>query len=353
MAGVFGYVGGSVDNLLDTFVTQTSTAVSAGIAPLAVTGVTIYVMLYGWAVLRGEVGEPINTFMWKAFKISLIMALALSSGLYQSEIVGMATGIQTALTQMVAPSAAGDIWQVLDDFDAKGGLLAETIMDHGVGLMPWGGYLDLFAGALVYLANAAILIICGGFTMIAVVSSKFILGIGPMFIMALAFPVVANFFTAWFTKFMNYSFLLMTLAALVGFSLAVCTGYITKFSDPGNTTNQVSDAVGLVVVAMSLVLLVWQAPGFAAGLSGGTQLHAGGAGAAVGAAIGGYVMGKLFGGGNKDDDKGSAGGGSVSEGKGNGGGGGDSGGGGDGGKGPPSVPAYRRASYDNMGSNSK
>ena len=49
---------------------------------------TIWVALYGWAVLRNEVSETVaRSFMWKVFKIGLVLAFALQSGFYISNVV--------------------------------------------------------------------------------------------------------------------------------------------------------------------------------------------------------------------------------------------------------------------------
>ena len=49
---------------------------------------TLWVALYGWAVLRNEVAETVPTFLWKVFKIGLVLAFALQSGFYIANVVG-------------------------------------------------------------------------------------------------------------------------------------------------------------------------------------------------------------------------------------------------------------------------
>lgn len=346
-AGIFGFLGGSIDNFLGAFVTKTATAMSTAITPIVITGLTIWVIVYGLAVMRNEVSEPFSVFAWKAFKISLILSFALSGGIYQSEIVEGANAFQNALSQIVAPTGGGDIYKVLDDFDNRGAQLAIEIIKQGVYALPVGGWLDLGAGLLVFIASAALLIIAGGFTIIAKVAIAFVLGVGPMFIATLAFPPVAKFFDAWLAKLVNYSLLIMILAFSIALSISICDAYLATMQASQDSTNAIADAFGLVILSCCLVLLVWQSPNLAAGLAGGSALSGGG----LGQVAVGYLMGmKSQVGGNKD----KGGGGNIENGGGSDGGG--SGGGGSGGsyrgdsgggrRNTDRIPAYKRASAD-------
>ena len=39
----------------------------SAITPIALSAMTMWVALYGWAVLRNEVSETVPTFVWKVF----------------------------------------------------------------------------------------------------------------------------------------------------------------------------------------------------------------------------------------------------------------------------------------------
>jgi hypothetical protein len=61
--------------------------------------------LYGWAVLRNEVSETLPTFMWKVFKIGLVLAFALQSGFYISNVSDTANGLAMGVATTFLPSA--------------------------------------------------------------------------------------------------------------------------------------------------------------------------------------------------------------------------------------------------------
>ncbi|MEI2677706.1 MAG: type IV secretion system protein [Burkholderiaceae bacterium] len=87
---MFNWVGMQLDGILSTYVLGVVTALMAGIAPIALTAMTVWVALYGWAVLRNEVPETVPTFLWKVFKIGLVMAFALQSGFYIANVADTA-----------------------------------------------------------------------------------------------------------------------------------------------------------------------------------------------------------------------------------------------------------------------
>lgn len=350
MSGVFSYLGGSIDAALATFVTKTSAQVAAGIAPVVTVGLSIYFLIYGYAVMRNEVSDPINVFVAKALKISFILACSVSGAFYQSNIVGFFQGwqdglvsiVQTSNPNLTSTATAKNMYEVLDNFDDQGTELALVILGRGISKLPVGGWLDLIAGIVVFVGNTVFLLIAGGLTILAKVASAIVLALGPLFIVSLAFPATQKFFDAWLSKIINYILLAVILAVVVSISVAICTGYMEVALDAAkeSTTNQISDAFSLILLYGSLLLIIYQAPHIASGLAGGASLSGGGAGQ--------FLMGMIAGrSGNRPEPKPPGTGGSI-EGQGTGSRG--TGGPGSGGN-PPKVPAYKRASSRKYGSN--
>lgn len=348
VGGIATFVSGSVNNALNTFVTQTSTALSAGLAPIVATGLSIWAITYGLATMRQEVNEPIMGFVKYFLKVSIILGIALSSGVYQSEIVEGVYAMTNWLISMVVPGSSGDIYTVIDQFDAKVSELGLVIIGHGFTLLPWGGWLDLLAGLITLVGSAIMVLILIGFSITATVATKFMLGIGPAFIASLCFPPIAKFFESWMSKVVNYMFLTMGLAVASSMALTIIGAYVNNFTSNQGTTNEIADAIGLVVAEGAILVLIWQMPNIASGLAGGAALSGGGVGAFVAG-----MLAKQMTGGDKDKKKEDEdGGGSVEKGGGGSGGsgragGGNSSGGGGGGSGGR-VPAYRRAALDRL-----
>lgn len=346
-SGIFTFLAGNIDGALGKFVTQTSVALSAGIAPLVVTGITMWIMLYGMASMRGEVQDPVMGFVKSAIRLSFIFGIALGAGIYQSMIVETVYAFQSGLGQIFSPDAA-NIFAALDKFDNKSTEHAMVIMGRGYTALPMGGYLDICAGLILLLTNAVLLALCGGFALLAKVSLTFVLALGPLFIVALAFTPINKFFDAWLSKVLNYVLMTVCLGAVLTFALTISSDYIDTMI--ANTNNEgisaMSDAFGLVMVNGALLVVTYHLPQLVAGLTGGTPLS--------GAGLASFVGNKIFGGGGKSSggkdggEGGGKGGGSVSNNSSTSTNNTSSSGSSSGSSGGGSVPAYRRATLDRL-----
>ncbi len=284
--GIYSGLGRAIDGFLSTYVVSVSNSLALGITPIVASGITLWVILYGFAVSRGEVDEPFNVFAWKTTQFSIIMAFALSGGIYQQEIVDTVYALQSGLAKLVAPnsgivSATGNnICELIDSLDEKTGEMGLFIIMRGASKLPIGGWLDLVAGLLVLFANTVLIVMCGGFVLMAKVAMAFVLGTGPMFIACLAFPPVRKFFDAWLSKLVTYLLMVVVLAFAVGLSISIADSYLqhalstrAEIADP---VNQVKEAFALFALYITLCIFVYQAPQIAAGLAGGTALTGGG-----------------------------------------------------------------------------
>ena len=80
---------------------------ATGLVPVALALITIYIGVYGLAVMRGEASEPVGIFAWKMVKVGAILSFALPGLYYSGNVVAWATGLQDGLaTLFVAPRAA-------------------------------------------------------------------------------------------------------------------------------------------------------------------------------------------------------------------------------------------------------
>jgi hypothetical protein len=69
---MFTWVGHQFDAILSTYVLGVVSIADDCDCSDRADCMTIWVTLYGWAVLRNEVSETLPTFMWKVFKIGLV-----------------------------------------------------------------------------------------------------------------------------------------------------------------------------------------------------------------------------------------------------------------------------------------
>src|SRR5437899_1786610 len=101
---MFNWVGTKFDAVLNTYVLNVVTSLIAGLVPLAIGVMTIWVLVHGWAVLRNEVVETVPTFLWKLFKISIVLLLSLNAGLFISQVADTANSLSLGVATTFLPS---------------------------------------------------------------------------------------------------------------------------------------------------------------------------------------------------------------------------------------------------------
>src|SRR5512147_2459909 len=130
---MFSWVGSQFDGVLNTYVLGVVSALMTGIAPIALTAMTLWVALYGWAVLRNEVAETLPNFMWKVFKIGLVLAFALQSAFYIVNVADTANALamgvaSTFLPSGVDPATVNTPYALLDKFNDDASAQVSDIM---------------------------------------------------------------------------------------------------------------------------------------------------------------------------------------------------------------------------------
>jgi type IV secretion system protein VirB6 len=338
--GLWQFLSGSIDNALSTFVTSVSSSIASAITPAVTAGVTIWILMYGWAVMRGEVHEPVHQFTLRAFKISAILAVALSSGAYQSYVVEFVNGLATGLVQTVMPGTDSNMFSAIDQLDARAFALTQMLWERGTDLMPWGGIADLISALIVGVSAALAELVMAGLLLLAKVALSFMLAVGPLFLACFAFGPTKRFAEGWISKIANYSVLIFFLAAAAGICLSIYETFVNRFLADSAINNPLGDAFSLLALAGAINVLIIQLPGVAAGITGGAAIS-GAAAMAIGAFLGRFSGG---GGGGEQSQpfmKTEKGGGSIS-----GGAGGKGGRPADNGTGQ--MPAYQRATHERL-----
>jgi type IV secretion system protein VirB6 len=130
---MFTWIGTQFTTVLDTYVVGVVSTLMTGLAPIALTALTIWVALYGWAVLRNEVPETVLTFVWKVFKIGLVLAFALQSGFYIANVADTANALATGVATTFMPAAADPMtisspYALLDAFNDKASKLTLDLL---------------------------------------------------------------------------------------------------------------------------------------------------------------------------------------------------------------------------------
>jgi type IV secretion system protein VirB6 len=278
MSGLLSSLEVSVDSYLNKFVITTSSSIATAIAPLVIVGFSIWILTYGYAVMRQEVSDPINVFVKNMIKFALVSSFALGTGIYQKDIIGAVQNLSSGLVSAVSTSSVTSTSGILGSVDSlndKGVELAVEVLAAGVSKLPMGGWLDLVSGILILFANGVLAFICGGYTLFAKVALSFLLALGPLFIACISFAPTAKLFDAWLGHTLNFVLLPVLMAISVGFSLSIADSYLSAIiaaQSSAEPPNSITDAFSLVTLYAILIFITYQATHISAGLTGGVAL---------------------------------------------------------------------------------
>lgn len=326
---------GSTFETAASVINSASAAISQVILPVVILVLTIWVTNYGIAVYRGEVHQPVMNFIGKNYKMLFFLVFGLSAGVFQKMIVPSVMEFNTGLMNAVAGSATGTIAGIkcsgsgpygamdcfVDQIFTLVGFFFEAAVKEGGLTNLIDGILYILSGLLIFFGAA----LFGVFMMFELIEARLMLfmalGLGPLFIVAGAFPKTENFFNNWVAKLVNLAILNALLVIYVGMALKIFMGSFADFTAyvavnnasaatgnlsaidvvPGlteSTTTQANSYAShgnVFLVSMQIVLqlvvlafLAMKIPNLASGLTGGGY---GGSGAA--AFVGGMMTQSL------------------------------------------------------------
>ena len=263
------------------YATRVSGQLAAGLVPVALALVTVYIAVFGLAVMRGEAPEPIGTFAWKMVKVGAILAFALPGLRYSANVVAWATGLQDGLAMLfVAPGALAP----LTTFGALD--VANTTANQQLALL-WkdaGMFrLDLVLASILFSLGTTIFLVLGAFVaLLGKLILTFALAIGPLAILCLLFKPTARFFDSWLSFVLGAVVLSWFVFFALGMSLYVSDKVVAAIADGSAFVAGVPGSVGALEAAGTylavmclLAVMLYQAPSLAPSLTGGASIQSG------------------------------------------------------------------------------
>lgn len=290
---------------LTSFVSSSVTNLASYVDTPLRAAVTLYIVLYGFAVMRGAIVEPIMDFAWRAVRLVAIVLLATNAGTFQAYVTGL---FFESLPREIGNAITGA------GLDMESGEPFDTLLTRGIEvaqkIYDQAGLTDVFPALIagVLLVFTAV----SGFLQFAIllyakIGLAVVIALGPVFIALMLFEATRPLGEAWTRQVANFIVLHVLVVALVGLMLTTVEGFVEKYGADATTGG------GLIVgaVAISAVLglagyISLQLPEIAGGLAGGgaslsarmlnrtlySPAYTAGVAAAVGALAGARVAGQ-------------------------------------------------------------
>lgn len=271
---VFTSIGQTIDNATTTFVTDVATDTIATIYPWAIACLTLYIMLYAYMIIFQKVESPGNDGVVKAAKIIIIGTMALNADMYLNGVVSALKGIEEGLTSAFSGSGGGPIYTSLDNSLSKG---LELILQckqkaQEAGWTEVSTSIGWWIIAAIIAVGFALVVVVGGIAvMVSTFYLKILFAIGPVFILAMMFPITARFFEAWFGYVMNHTLIVALTAVVLTLGVTIYDHEISKVVMDSDQ-NMLGVALELLVVAAILYAVTKGVMSMAAALAGGLTM---------------------------------------------------------------------------------
>jgi type IV secretion system protein VirB6 len=265
--GFFQSFSAWLDGQLASYIGTNTTRVAASISPALISLAAVYVMVWGWLQLTGQIPEPFTMGLKRIGRLALILGVALQLWLYNPVIVD---SVYQAPAQLAAGvTGVADPVRTLDAIWDSGGAAAGALWSNG----------SLFSGDTgFYLAGLALWLLVGllcVYTMFLFALSKValsvLLALGPLFIMAALFDSTRRFFDAWVAQLATYGLITILTVLVAVLLLQLVQTYAVQTAALGSAIATV-DVLNLALVTVLALLFMRQVMPIAASLGGGAPL---------------------------------------------------------------------------------
>lgn len=270
-SSLFSKIFQKADQGFNHYLTSTTSSVVSAITPAAITLLSIYVMLWGWSMLRGVISEPIMDGVTRIVRLSVICGIALSAGFYSGYVSDWLWSTPDAIANVIAgrdtPSSITFLDNLLGRFFTLGSKFMTAASQEATMGIP---DLQLFFAAISILLIG---IVVTSYTAFLFILSKMalavLLSVGPIFIFLSTFEATKKFCDSWIGQVLNYVFLIMLTAACVKLILVFIEHYFVVMI---NAEPNIGDAIQLVGIALIGILVLIQTPSIASSLGGGVAI---------------------------------------------------------------------------------
>jgi type IV secretion system protein VirB6 len=265
--GFFGQFAVWLNALLASYISTNTARIASAISPAVVTLGTVYVMIWGYLQLTGQIQEPFIAGVKRIAVLAIVFGVSLNLWLYQSLLVNtfFTAPAQLAGTVIGAYSPVAIVDQIMD----QGANAGELLMAKG-GLL--NGNLSFYiAGIAVYVLTGITAVYTMFLLALAKIALSVLLALGPLFVALLLFDSTRRFFEAWLAQLSNYAFIAILTVLVAALMLQVVQAAATQAVSTGGGIT-IAEAVRLCLAAGLTVLVMRQVMPMAAGLASGLAL---------------------------------------------------------------------------------
>src|SRR5580700_10330331 len=265
--GFFAEFNTWLNGLLAGYIGDNTARIAGALEPAIVTLGVIYVMVWGYLELTGQIEEPFIGGVKRIITLAVILGCALQLWLYNTVIVDTFFDAPAQLGAVVV--GAFNPVDIVDQIIFEGGDAANLLIQKG-GILD-GNFAYYLAGFGVYLIVGLTAIYTIFLLALSRIALSVLLALGPLFIALLLFDSSKRFFEAWVAQLANYALITILTILVAALMLRVVTVAAQQAANAGGGI-EIANAVRVCLAAGLTFLVMRQVMPMAAGLASGLAL---------------------------------------------------------------------------------
>lgn len=277
-----------LNDALTTYIGDVAGNVIGAISGVAYSMLMIYMMLWGWTMLRGMISEPITDGITRIVRLAVIVGIALNVGRYSTYISTFLWNSPEAMAGIVANGYSNpeSNIQFLDGLMSRLFDLGSAYYKSAfASLAPFPDLGKLITAFLIWVAAVVATAYAAFLLALSKMALAILLGIGPIFVLLLIFEGTKRFFEAWLGQALNYVFLVILTAGAIKLMMTIIVKYLDVAASGAMASPSLEKALPAIVMCLISALVMMQLPSIASSLGGGVAISTlGAAGWTFGAA---------------------------------------------------------------------
>lgn len=265
----------TLSSVLTSYIGDVSSSMIGAISGVTYTLLMIYVVLWGWTMLRGMISEPITDGLTRVIRLVVVITIAINIGYYNVFIRDFLWNTPDALASVVASGYSnstsnvqyldvlmGRMYDIGSAFWVKANTGVTPIPDFGL----------LIVAILVWVAGAAVTAYAAFLLILAKMGLAIVLAIGPLFVLGLLFEGTKRFFESWLAQALNFVFLVLLVAAGIKLILTIISLYLGVVEGAILANPTIDKTIPALILSLIGTLVLMQSQSIASSLGGGVAI---------------------------------------------------------------------------------
>ena len=260
---IFGPAYTFVDGKLDQFLDAGASRVIAEISGPLRLALVLYVLLYGIAILRGAIAEPLMDFAVRSIKLTLIYMLATRAAYGDWVSQPLFHTLPDSLARAISGATGTDAGTAFDQFFSRSAYLGQKAAKAAT---PFN-WLPLVVSGAVFVIGTLVAALGFGIVTLAKVALALLVALGPIFVGCALFDASRRYFFGWLSQAVNYLVLFALIVAVFQLILALVADQWASIDGQDPVVS------GLLFIALCLLggVFFLQTPAIASGIAGGAS----------------------------------------------------------------------------------